>query len=449
MNIRKLIIEDVRCFAGRQEFEIRPITFLVGENSTGKSTALACLQTLYDFLRSSSSGLDFNAKPYNLGAFADIVRISRPKKKRFRLGIELETQHSKAVQFCLTITEREAGSEPVAQKLSMLFVDGNKILVKRSSQQESQSESPPQVEIREKPDGKKQFVIALPFLNLGSFNLWSFTLFFDKGPEASELKRFSEMHKEFFSEFFSPRNFPNVYSFAPIRSRPQRTYNPLREDSSPEGSDIPMMLMNMVRVSEEQWEQWEQWDKLKDRLAKFGKSSGLFKDVNVRKLGGSTSDPFQLQVNVRGPKINLMDVGYGVNQILPILVRIFDAVATEETFLMPQLRTTFLMQQPEVHLHPKAQAELSSLLIEIARQRKQNFVIETHSDYMIDRASVDIRKGRISHEDVSLIYLEPRRRDVQVHNIKFDEQGNLLNAPSGYRQFFLEESNRFLGFDED
>lgn len=431
MNIRKLIIEDVRCFAGRQEFEIRPITFLVGENSTGKSTALACLQTLTDSLGFSYSGLDFNAEPYNLGAFAEIVRISRPKKSSFRLGIELKPQRSEAIQCCLTITERGAGSEPVTQDLSMFFADGNEILVEKSSRQENRSKRDLPVETREKPNGKKQFVITSPFLILEEFGHWLLPLRYPEDfPEGHEMKKFSLACKE----IFHPGSFPHVYSFAPIRSRPQRTYNPLREDSSPEGSDIPMMLMNMVRA------RGERWDKLKDRLVRFGKASGLFADVHVRKLGVSTSDPFQLQINVRGPKVNLMDVGYGVNQILPILVRLF-SIGREET--------TFLMQQPEVHLHPRAQAELSSLLIEIARQRKQNFVIETHSDYMIDRARVDIREGRIPHEDVSLIYLEPRRRDVQVHNIKFDEQGNLSDAPSSYRQFFLEESDRFLGFEDD
>ena len=436
MSIRKLILEDVRCFAGRQEFEIRPITFLVGENSTGKSTTLACLQTLNDFLRLSRPGLDFNAEPYNLGAFADIVRISRPKKNRFQLGIELESQRSEAVRFCSTITERGAGSEPVAQDLSMLFVDGNEILFEKSSRQESRSKRGPQVEIREKPNGRKQFVVKLPFPDLGDFNSLYMLIHFAGLTAASSLDG-NELH-EFIqiSKAFNPEDIPHVYSFAPIRSRPQRTYNPLREDSSPEGSDIPMVLMNMVRAS------GERWDKLKDSLARFGESSGLFTDVNVRKLGGSASDPFQLQIKVRdrGPKVNLMDVGYGVNQILPILVRIFDTTREE---------TTFLMQQPEVHLHPRGQAELSSLLIEIAQQRKQNFVIETHSDYMIDRARVDIREGRIPHEDVSLIYLEPHYGDVQVHNIKFDKQGNLLGAPNSYRRFFLEESDRFLGFEDD
>ena len=50
MNITQFTMEEVRCFAGRQEFNIRPLTFLVGENSTGKTTALACFQVLINYL---------------------------------------------------------------------------------------------------------------------------------------------------------------------------------------------------------------------------------------------------------------------------------------------------------------------------------------------------------------------------------------------------------------
>ena len=135
------------------------------------------------------------------------------------------------------------------------------------------------------------------------------------------------------------------YSFAPIRSKPQRTYNPLREDANPEGSDVPMVLMNMSRTDE------RGWTALKEKLVPFGESSGLFTDVRVRRLGRSMGDPFQLQIKVNGPRANVIDVGYGVNQLLPILVRLFNADA----------EMAFLMQQPEVHLHPKGQAELSSL----------------------------------------------------------------------------------------
>ena len=72
------------------------------------------------------------------------------------------------------------------------------------------------------------------------------------------------------------------------------------------------------------------------------------------------SDPFQLQVKVRsGPRANLMDVGYGVSQILPILVDV----------MRPDTRSrTFLLQQPEVHLHPRGQAALASLFVTLGKQ---------------------------------------------------------------------------------
>ena len=81
MSITQFTMEEVRCFAERQTLEIRPLTFLVGENSTGKTTALACFHILADYLRNSR--LDFNADPYSMGIFKDIVRNSRPKAEDF------------------------------------------------------------------------------------------------------------------------------------------------------------------------------------------------------------------------------------------------------------------------------------------------------------------------------------------------------------------------------
>ena len=105
------------------------------------------------------------------------------------------------------------------------------------------------------------------------------------------------------------------------------------------------------------------------------------------------------------------------------------------------------MQQPEVHLHPKGQAELTSLLVDLNKDEK-SFVVETHSDAMIDRARIEIMKKRIKPEDVSLIYLEPSGNKVEVHNISFDEQANMIDVPGSYRDFFLKESDKLLGFGD-
>ncbi len=444
MNIPKLIIEDVRCFAGRQEFNIRPLTFLVGENSTGKSTVLACFETLMTFMRNRTDGLDFNIEPYQMGSFVDIVRRSNPRKKRFRLGVASQFEEG-GVQYILECEEREKGSEPVVLEERCIFENGE-IIIKEARQQDTYSNRVAfsSLDFRttsERTDRIEKFAIETIQSSLGrhAFELLDYLLFSmrveirDKGlPQLSlnevKFQNFLKRSQPLWSKasFF----LSGTQSFAPIRSKPQRTYNPLKEAATPEGSDIPVLLMNMSKADNKAWQQ------LKQRLVKFGKASGLFTDIDVRRLGKSTGDPFQLQIKVKGPKVNMIDVGYGVNQLLPILVRMFNS----------NPRTTFLMQQPEVHLHPRGQAELSSLLVDLVRQREHKFIVETHSDYMVNRARIEIMNGRMAPEDVSLIYLEPVGNKVMVHNIRFDEQANLLDAPNGYRDFFLSESDKLLGF---
>lgn len=80
MSITQFTMEEVRCFAGKQTLEIRPLTFLVGENSTGKTTALACFHVLANFFR--GRGIDFNEKPsnshpYSMGTLSHIHLLTK------------------------------------------------------------------------------------------------------------------------------------------------------------------------------------------------------------------------------------------------------------------------------------------------------------------------------------------------------------------------------------
>ena len=135
---------------------------------------------------------------------------------------------------------------------------------------------------------------------------------------------------------------------------------------------------------------------------------------------------------------NIMDVGYGVSQSLPILVDIGSHTGL----------AVFLLQQPEVHLHPRAQAELATVFAASTRENGNSFMIETHSDHIVDRMRILVRQGKIPAEDVSILYFEPVKNAVQIHNIEVDSDGNLENAPPGYRDFFLRESDRLLGFED-
>ena len=198
------------------------------------------------------------------------------------------------------------------------------------------------------------------------------------------------------------------------------------------GEDVTDMLARISYVDAEKWFQ------MKQRLEDFGKQLGLFSQIEVKEVGDHPSNRFQLQIRLHGagPKgrmRNIVDTGYGINQVLPLLAEL----------LRPDSRDLFLLQQPEVHLHPTVQAELGALFGTIAAEGRQ-LVVETHSDYLINRVRLDIRdqKSRIESKDVSILYFESDDENVQIHSIGIDEYGNIIGAPPSYRKFFMEEIER-------
>ena len=178
----------------------------------------------------------------------------------------------------------------------------------------------------------------------------------------------------------------------------------------------------------------------------------LFDEISVKPLGKRDSEPFQVQIRkfgkrAKGPQRNLIDVGYGVSQVLPIITDLLrrevrDVRRDEET---KSLRPIFLLQQPEVHLHPSAQAALGSLFCQIAGSNRQ-LVVETHSDHLLDRVRMDVRDGatNLRPEDVSILFFERGDLDVRIHSLGIDNEGNIVGAPEGYRKFFMEETARSL-----
>ena len=130
-------------------------------------------------------------------------------------------------------------------------------------------------------------------------------------------------------------------------------------------------------------------------------------------------------------------MGYGVSQVLPILTEM----------LRPDGPHMFLLQQPEIHLHPSAQAALGTLFCSMASSGKQQIIVETHSDHLIDRVRMAVRDRApgLKPEDVSILYFERGELDVKIRSISIDEQGNITGAPLNYRKFFMEEVERSIG----
>ena len=450
---REFILQDVRCFQDEQRGRIKPITLLVGENSTGKTAFLGCYSVLHqlftDDLEMAPIESDFNKDPFSMGSFQDIANSRRGAKsniKQFKLGLEFSSPTPEiSLPYSVIVTFSEVGSQ--ANISSIRFQFKEQLFFELNQNDSGKTTiSTPKGEFQTKiPFNRSHHIFSLIFywkyvLSQLGVNFQPINEFFDELFVAYGIPA-DDNHREIVIGNLFPE-FANLVPIAPLRAKPKRTYDPIREIPSAEGSHIPMLMMRLDRTDKESWKS------LQDSLVNFGQGSGLFSNIKVNRRGKDMSDPFQLQVKVRsGHQRNIMDVGYGVSQSLPIIV---DVLAAEEQIGERNGNyCTFLMQQPEVHLHPRAQAELASFFADSYSKRNNRFMIETHSDAIIDRFRILVRTGLLAAEDVSILYFEPQKTDgVKIHNISLDMHGNLEDAPPGYRDFFLAENDRILGFSD-
>lgn len=431
----RILFRDVRCFRGEHDIPFAPLTFLVGENSTGKSTILAMTRVAWDVGHAREEP-DFNEEPFQLGAFGEIANLltkDSDKEAVFSVGFKRRyVGHKKYVstlRTAATFTSR-SGQVMVASIGVQNEEDQSFVLLKEGSFKWSLGTRSGQFNLGSRAAGTP--------LRLAS--LWvTLELWYDSqsGPDDLSLTDALILKKSLGLEM--PHVLPSGWvvggsrpiALAPVRTRPRRTYDPLRETRSPEGDHVPMLLARLRATDAAAWEA------LAADLAEYGRGAGLFSDLLVRRFDGNEASPFQLQVRLAGQsrEVNLIDVGYGVSQVLPILV---------DAFTQPE-ESSFLLQQPEVHLHPKAQAELGSMLVSLVKRRRHKFMIETHSDHLVDRVRLEVKRGKIPAEDVRIVYCERADSHVLTHEIKVDANGNLIGAPEGYRQFFLDEELALLG----
>ena len=446
-QFREIRLRDFRCFHERQTARLAPLTLLVGENSTGKTSFLAAVQAVWDAAHGSGAP-DFRKAPYDLGAFPEIVHRRGGRANganSFVVGFTERDPEERLLDFEVTFESRDAAPAPVAtawrdEAVSVEYRQSDGMNARMVC------ESPNGVWECSVPDGHRPFAEHLDRGVLSDLQVAEpkpdpvgYTGSLRALPEGSrrkpspqELATFSFLSRQFVRV---PSQAP-PFASAPNHPNPQRTYDPMKLGSDPWGADVPSRFASL------QFQDKAEWAALKAKLDAFGRESGLFDDFTVKQLTGVEGGPFQLQVRKfgkrgrKGPRRNLIDVGFGVSQVLPALAALFRADG-------PPM---FLLQQPELHLHPSAQAALGSLLCRTAEAGRQ-LIVETHSEYIVDRVRMDLRDQQtaLTPDDVSILFFERSDLDVRIHSLRFDEQGNVLGAPDGYGQFFMDEVRRSVG----
>ena len=254
-----------------------------------------------------------------------------------------------------------------------------------------------------------------------------------------QLQNFRELFSNVQLAILTPENIPkyckdtmaSITYLGPLRQHPQRRYQNTSKTKKSVGKQGEFTHQLLLDDSERILEVNKWFDRFE---------IPYFLGVDLDQSGSTTS----INLVDRRSKtiVSLPDVGFGVNQLLPVIV---EGIVGAGSILC--------VEQPEIHLHPKLQAHLADLMIEtccieeggfkIEGARVKQWIVETHSELLIMRLLRRIREGRISHEDISILYVDPNNSDVEgsvIEQLELDEKGIFINGwPDGFFDEDLSE----------
>ena len=141
---------------------------------------------------------------------------------------------------------------------------------------------------------------------------------------------------------------------------------------------------------------------------------------------GEKDYEFRLRKYKDGPEVRLTDIGLGVFQILPTLAL---------CYYVPE-GSILILEQPEAYLHPKAQADLTDVLIDVVKKRNIQIILETHSEHLLRRLQRRITEKEIPATDTALYFCQVNDGISEIERLNMDEDGNITNWP---QHFFGDE----------
>ena len=218
----------------------------------------------------------------------------------------------------------------------------------------------------------------------------------------------------------------------PVRGYPERLYKVLDASSSLSFSGVKGEF-TLIRLHH----QPELLQKVNEWFEKFEINLKLeVETLGTAEIVGEHISMILTDKNT-DTRVTLPDVGFGVNQVLPIIIEGVD-------FLSDNYEKILCVEQPEIHIHPRLQAHLADLMIETTRgEGYKQWIVETHSELLILRLQRRIKEGKINSKDVSVLYVRPQGSDGStIQQLRLDESGDFIDHwPDG---FFEEGFNELM-----
>lgn len=424
-------LQNYKCFADTGTLRIAPLTILVGENNSGKSSLLHALQlfAVTAQTRDPDSPLRLVGADYDFGSFEDLAIGHRKDVEiGFSFGCEGHTEpwlpggssgDFSAVfdlRFCYLPRRREIHLGAFA-----IRDDEGEFLHLEADRYDKRL------------SGRLRRHCDL-FEWAGSGAFWRRGFVYLPNYEMLEQRRtkqgkkgkpidwdlFGDMNRVAQMVTQLERDFRNTHHLGPLRSPPKRAYlysGGTPRSVGPNGESA--LLLYSVLATRRGAADAEVVKRIDEALYQLG----FVNEFGMRPVGKRWHE-FWTRHKQSGLDASLADTGFGASQVLPVII---SAYASGEG-------ATLLYEQPEIHLHPAAQAELGSVLADAVSDGKR-IVIETHSENLILRVLREIAdpKRRLCEDDVAFYYTKPTTEGHEVVQLPVDASGRFVSAwPKGF-----------------
>lgn len=403
MTISKIRLKNFRNWTTEhwdQGIALKPVTLLLGRNSAGKTSILQPLRLLKQTIEATDFGTQLlldgtKADGVNLGAFVDVVH-DHDEKKSVGIGFEVREKG-----ISLDVTFRQINARPVIESLTYRIRD-ERLEVMRGANAAYQLHSP---RFRlPNWDGAKTVHEAKQTYEPGRAIELSDAALTDLGPTLGPLVRQAIVAaKEAFATF---------HYLGPLRPPPAREVTWSQQDPTVLGSTGSETIQALISA-----ETGKHKGALRASVSEWLKRLDLAESIEITRVGKTLL--YQIQVVRNGKRSNLADVGYGVSQVLPVITLLH---------FVPE-GSVILCEDPEAHLHPMAQSGLADLFVEVAKKRKLQVLIETHSEHLFRRLQVLMASATLSENDCALYYVERDEPSAKLTELQADEFGRIQNWP--------------------
>lgn len=396
--LTKLELTNFRAFKS-ESFRFSNLNIFVGPNNSGKSSALSALNLLAQSISTTvfeGSPVTLNGQFDQLGTFKDMVHGGRSNTP---VGLCFDIRE---FSYSIELKYRTQRREVEVSKLK-LSADGASVYEYVSTRDRYDVMIGGR-RVEELGGGIKK---VKPRLN-GFVPQFQEAFNYQRNARISN-GVFSESVYEFLRNAERKINsfrrlvfdtFFNYDTLGAFREMPQRTYLVSGETAEKIGRNgqntVTMLASDASKRGAEQLG-------LVEEISKWFRVTGIAAGVQVKYL---TDRHFELVVIGKdGSDHNICDVGFGCSQVLPVLVAGISHASNGRKGRPDLLGPTLVIQEPEIHLHPNAQAALGSFFAHLARSSGQIF-IETHSDSLVLRIARHIAAGDIPAESVRIFYVQ-------------------------------------------